>query len=475
MALNAATSMEVVSSILSRLAEQDRVTIRRAGKPDPLGKCVVYWMQRSQRGVDNHALDVAIEAGNALDLPVVVFFAPVPFYPHANLRHYAFLQQGVPDIREAIEARNCGFVLRRYPDHSLTKFLDEVQPALLIGDENPLRETERWRQVVAERVKVPFWTVDSDVVVPSKLITKAQFGAYVIRPRLREHLPRFLVPFKNPKAKHAWIPPAGLQPLPADTPITDGWKLDRSVPPVTAWRGGTKEALRLLKEFVECKIHTYPKQRNHPETDGTSRLSPYLHFGHIGPVTVALAVMNAKVSDEVKKSFLDELVTWRELAVNFVKYNENYDNIECAENWSRASLAEHARDRRDVLYTAAQLEAAQTHDPLWNAAHLQMVHGGWMHNYMRMYWAKKLLEWTPSPAAAFNLAVKLNDKYELDGRDPNGYAGVAWAITGKHDRAWFDRPIFGKVRYMSGKAAEKKFNVHAYIEQVQNAVAQVSR
>ncbi len=430
-------------------------------------------MQRSQRGVDNHALDAAIDAGNTLGLPVVVFFAPIPFYPHANLRHYAFLQQGIADIKDAVESRNCGFVFRRYPDHSLTRFLDEVDAALLIGDENPLRETEHWRQVAAKRVQIPFWTVDSDVVVPSKLITKAQFGAYVIRPKLREHLPRFVIPFKNPKAKRDWVAPKNLQSLPADidlAELTKGWDIDRSVPPVSTWRGGTKEAQRLLKEFAECKIHAYPKQRNHPELDGTSRLSPYLHFGHIGPVTVALAVLKAKVPDETKQSFLDELITWRELAVNFVKYNENYDNIECAENWSRASLAEHARDKRDVVYTAAQLERGETHDALWNAAQLQMVHGGWMHNYMRMYWAKKLLEWTPSAAAAFNLAVKLNDKYELDGRDPNGYAGVAWAITGKHDRAWFDRPIFGKIRYMSGKAAEKKFDVPAYIAQVHAAI-----
>lgn len=456
--------------------QNDRVTIRRPG--EARGKCVVYWMQRSQRGVDNHALDVAIEAGNALGLPVLVFFAPVPFYPHANLRHYAFLQQGIADIKDAVEARNVGFVLRRYPEHSLTNFLDEVEAALLIGDENPLRETEHWRQVVAKRVKIPFWTVDSDVVVPSKLITKAQFGAYVIRPKLREQLSRFLVPFKNLKAKHDWISPKSLQSLSADITLdqlTGNWDIDRTVAPVTSWRGGTKEAQRLLKEFVECKIHAYPKNRNHPELDGTSRLSPYLHFGHIGPVSVALAVLKAKVSDETKQSFLDELITWRELAVNFVKYNENYDNIECAENWSRVSLAEHARDQRDVVYTAAQLERGETHDELWNAAHLQMVHGGWMHNYMRMYWAKKLLEWTLSPAAAFNLAVKLNDKYELDGRDPNGYAGVAWAITGKHDRAWFDRPIFGKVRYMSGKAAEKKFNVPAYVEQVHAAIAETKK
>lgn len=421
-------------------------------------------MQRSQRGRDNHALDVAIREANARKLPVVVFLAPIPFYPHANLRHYAFLQQGIADVQRDVEARNCTFVLRRFPDHSLEKLIAEARPALLIGDENPMREPEHWREVVAERVKLPFWTVDADVVVPSALLAKEMYAAHHLRTKFAPLLETFIVPFENSSANVAWSG-KHLASISVDTDITAGWEIDRKVAPSTAFAGGTSEALRLLGEFVDRKLKRYSADRNHPEIDGTSRLSPYLHFGHIGPVTVALAVKNAKAPQKEKDSFLDELITWRELAINFVKYNPDYDSIENADQWARNSLAEHARDPREFAYSESQLERAETHDELWNAAHTQMVRDGWMHNYMRMYWAKKVLEWSRSPAHAYNTAVRLNDKYELCGRDPNGYAGVAWAITGKHDRAWFDRPVFGKIRYMSANAAAKKFDTRRYIQQ----------
>ena len=421
-------------------------------------------MQRSHRGRENHALDVAIYEGNARKLPVVVYLAPIPFYPHANLRHYAFLQQGIADIERDVEARNCTFVFRLYPDHSLASLIAEVRPALLVGDENPMREPEHWRQVVAKRVKLPFWTVDSDVVVPSTLLGKEQYAAHHLRNRFAPLLDEFLVTSEELHAEFAWTgkPPRSVS-VPPD--ITEGWEIDRTVSQVTGFKGGTSEAFRLLDEFVTRKLRHYSRDRNHPERDGTSRLSPYLHFGHIGPVSVALAVKRADAPQKEKQAFLDELITWRELAINFVKYNPDYDSIENADEWARNSLAEHAHDRRDHLYTEQQLERAETHDDLWNAAHTQMVRDGWMHNYMRMYWAKKILEWSKSPAHAYNTAVRLNDKYELCGRDPNGYSGVAWAITGKHDRAWFDRPVFGKIRYMSAQAAAKKFDTRLYIPQ----------
>jgi deoxyribodipyrimidine photo-lyase len=421
-------------------------------------------MQRTQRGRDNHALDVAIREANARRLPVIVYFAPVPFYPYANLRHYAFLQRGISDIARDVSARNGTFVLRRYPDHSLAKLIAEVDPALLISDENPLREPEHWRQVVAKRVKLPFWTVDADVVVPSSFLTKEMYAAHHLRTRFAPLLEQFITPFENVSAGTKW---SGTQPssISLDSDITAGWEIDRSVPPSEALSGGTSEALRLLDDFVTRKLKRYSIDRNHPEIDGTSRLSPYLHFGHIGPVTIALVVQSAKAPEKEKDAFLDELITWRELAINFAKYNSHYDSIENADAWARKSLGEHAGDSRAHVYTASQLERAETHDDLWNAAHTQMIRDGWMHNYMRMYWAKKILEWSKSPAHAYNTAVRLNDKYELDGRDPNGYAGIAWAITGKHDRAWFDRPVFGKIRYMSANAAAKKFDTKRYIQQ----------
>ncbi len=200
--------------------------------------------------------------------------------------------------------------------------------------------------------------------------------------------------------------------------------------------------------------------------DGSSRLSPYLHFGHISPITVALAVEKSKAPRTAKDAYLNELITWRELAINFAHFNKLYDSIESAPDWAHRTLAAHAKDPRPVVYTREQLEAGETHDALWNAAQYQMLYAGWMHNYMRMYWAKKILEWSPSPQVAYQTAVYLNDKYFLDGRDPNGYAGIAWAIAGKFDRPWFERPIFGTIRYMSGDAARKKFDADSYIEQM---------
>jgi deoxyribodipyrimidine photo-lyase len=454
---------------LEQLSSDPRVTVRRKGAPDSGGRCVVYWMQRAQRALDNPALNVAVEAANALKQPVVIFFAPVPFHPHANLRHYAFLAQGIPDIAERARKRGIGFVLRRYPEHSLLKFCDEVKASLVVGDENPMREPNHWREVAARKLSVPLWTVDADVLVPSRLLEKEQYAARIIRPRLQQRLEHFLTPPHNPKAKVEWEKPGGLHALADDgsLDITESWEdLDRSVQPVDSFRGGTDEALKLLREFATHKLEHYPERHGKPETDGTSRLSPYLHFGHIGPHTVALAVEKAKAPRAAKDDFLDQLITWRELSINFAHFNSLYDSIESAPDWAHRTLAKHASDKRPVTYSRQQLEHAETHDELWNAAQHQMLHAGWMHNYMRMYWAKKILEWSASPAFAYQTAVYLNDKYFLDGRDPNGYAGIAWATAGKFDRPWFERPIFGTIRYMSGSAARKKFDADQYIEQI---------
>jgi deoxyribodipyrimidine photo-lyase len=449
---------------LKQLAEDPRVTIRRAGAPDPDGTCVVYWMQRAQRGLDNPALDVAVEAANLLGKPVVAFFAPVPF-GIANLRHYAFLAQAIPGIAGQLARRRIGFVLRRFPDHSLPAFSDEVRPALIVGDENPLPQAEGWRRKAAAKLRVPLWTVDADVIVPSKFLEKEQYAAHIIRPRLQKHWDHFLRPLPNPSARKHWKRPPRLQSLPVDSAITEAWPIDRSVSPVSSFQGGTADALRLLDEFISSKLKGYGTGRNKPESDSTSRLSPYLHFGHIGPHTVALAVKRAEAPRPDREAFLNQLLVWRELSMNFVRFNPHYDSFESGEAWAHRTLAAHAKDPRPVTYSEKQLENAETHDPLWNAAQMQMVETGWMHNYVRMYWAKKILEWTKSPARAHQIAVRLNDKYELDGRDPNGYAGIAWSIVGKFDRPWFERPIFGQIRYMSAAGTGRKFDSKKYIAQ----------
>ena len=450
------------------LARDARVAVRRAGAPDPNGRCVVYWMQRAERGLDNHALDKAVELGNALELPVVAYFAGIKNFPHANLRHYVFLNQGLRDVAEDCAGRGVGFVMRRAPHEDHERFFADVQAAMVVGDENPMREPERWRVRLAERLRIPFWTVDADVIVPSKLLEKAQYSGAVARPRITRLLPEFLLPFSNGKAEKPWHAPRGRLADDVHADMTRGWRdFDRSVGPVEAWTGGRKEAWRRLALFVDQKLEKYADDRLHPERDATSRLSPYLHFGHIGPVTIALAI-NAAVEKRpelaaARDSYFNEVITWRELSVNFCRYQPDYDNVGCVDNWARETIGKHDRDKRDTLYTLAQMEGAETYDELWNAAQTQMVRHGWMPNYLRMYWGKKIVEWTPDAATAMEQMVYLNDKYFLDGRDPNGYSGIAWAVLGKFDRPWPERKIFGKRRYMSGASAAKKFNAKAYI------------
>jgi deoxyribodipyrimidine photo-lyase len=241
------------------------------------------------------------------------------------------------------------------------------------------------------------------------------------------------------------------------------------------WKAGSAQALRAMNDFVRNRLRHYPDSHNYPETDGTSRLSPYLHFGQLSPLRVALAVKNSSAPPRAKQAFLEQLIVRRELAINFVRFNPSYDSVECLEPWAQRSLAEHTKDKREVLYTEKQLENAETHDPLWNAAQKQMALSGWMHNYLRMYWAKKILEWSPSVAVAYQRAVWINDRYELDGRDPNGYAGIAWAIVGKHDRAWSERGVYGKIRYMSYAGTSQKFDSRKYIAQIEKLERGASR
>jgi deoxyribodipyrimidine photo-lyase len=456
---------------LNALSQNHRICVRRGGAPDPKGQAIVYWMQRAQRGIENHALNLAVEIANQLNLPVVCYFAGIANFPNANLRHYVFLQQGLHDVYEDLTKRNVGFVMRRAPNESHLRFFKDVGAAMVVGDENPMRVPESWRVEIARRISVPFWTVDSDVIIPSTLLEKEQYAAYTIRPRLYRMLPEYLVDIPNPSAKIHWEAPSGLHQDNLSEDMTVGWSdLDRGVAPVETIRGGAHAGLKRLEHFVNNILPGYDESRNKPELDGTSALSPYLHYGHVGPQTIALAVERACEANpklqQARDSFMNELIVWRELAVNFVKYNPHYDSLACAEKWSQASLAEHSRDEREHLYDLSALESSATHDPLWNAAQTQMVVTGWMHNYMRMYWAKKILEWTPDVETAMRYAIYLNDRYQLDGRDPNGYAGIAWSMVGKFDRPWFDRPIFGKIRYMSGNSTGKKFDSARYIRQM---------
>ena len=406
---------------------------------------------------------------NELKKPVLVFFCLLSKHPIANLRHYTFMIEGLDDTAQRLARMRIGFVLRlsdgASPLPALKRLCAEVRPAIIVTDENPLRRSEGWRAKLARERGVPLISADADVIVPSTMLGREHFAARTIRPRIAEQLERFLRPIETPPVRIAWRASMELRSANLAKSLLNKLQIDRTVGTVSDFRGGTAEGLARLRRFIRLGLNDCPHRRNHPELDGTSRLSPHLHFGHLGPHMVALAVRDANAPRAVRDAFLEQLIVRRELAINFVRYNRQYDRLEAGEPWALTSLKKHARDRRQYRYSVAQLEAAETHDPLWNAAQRQMATSGWMHGYVRMYWAKKILEWSATPAAAYALAVHLNDKYELDGRDPNGYAGIAWAIAGKHDRAWGpERPIYGLVRYMSYNSTSRKFDSRAYIQ-----------
>ena len=428
------------------------------------GRYVLYWMQASQRAECNHALEAAVEQANERNLPVVAVFGLTDRFPEANLRHYAFMLEGFEGVRGALARRGIRFVLvHESPELAAVRLAEEA--ALVVADRGYLRVQRQWRNHVAKNAPCAVIQVETDAVMPVETASpKEEYTAGTLRPKMERVLVNYLVPLQERTVRKDSL---SLR-LDADDE-RDGrallarLKIDRTVPPVKTARGGTERANAMLGEFIAGKLSRYDELRSDPGLDFSSGLSPYLHFGQISPLAVALRVRAAKgVPAAARKSFLEELIVRRELAMNFVFYNERYDEYESLPDWARKTLAGHAKDRRAYLYGPEQLERAETHDPYWNAAQKEMAITGRMHNYMRMYWGKKILEWSATPAEAFRTALRLNNKYELDGRDPNGFAGVAWCF-GKHDRAWPERKIFGKIRYMNDAGLKRKFDMEAYL------------
>jgi deoxyribodipyrimidine photo-lyase len=423
-------------------------------------------MQRAQRGIDNPALNLAIALGNVLSLPVIAVFGLTANYPGAEKRHYRFLVQGLVDAEKDLAKRGVPLVVRLgEPDQVVMELVTELTPAILIGDENPVRVAQLWRRRLAERLQIPFHAVDSDVVVPTSLFPKEEFAARTLRPKIQRIWDEYLKPLPTPIARVNWQ-----EALPRGSRIDpDSLMAELNVggaSEIPDYAGGAREALRRLNLFIEHRLPQYATGRNEPTPYMTSELSAHLHFGHISPLTIALKVLAADAPRESIDAYIEELIVRRELAINFVARNPKYDQYEGCPDWGRKTLTAHAKDPRPVIYTARQLEQADTHDPLWNASQKEMVLTGRMHNYMRMYWAKKILEWSPDAETAFGIAVELNDRYEMDGRDPNGYTGIAWAIGGKHDRPWPERPIFGTIRFMSYDGARRKLDSDGYIARV---------
>ena len=440
--------------------------VRKLNDKDEQSGPVVYWMSRDQRTRDNWALLYAQQLALERKVPLVVAFCLVPQFLEATIRHYGFMLKGLEEVEE-----DCGrmsipfFLLRGDPGTEIVKFVKEIHAGALITDFDPLRIKRNWKEHVVRRIQIPLYEVDAHNVVPCRVASdKQEYAAYTIRPKIHRALFEHLEEFPSLR-KHPFTMRAAGKKIDWEG-VRKSLKVDKSVGEVSWIRPGEKAARRALKGFINSKLEKYDETRNDPTLDGQSDLSPYLHFGQLAPQQAALQVEKAEVPRSCKEAFLEELIVRRELSDNFCLYNQNYDTLKSIPNWAHQTLKEHRKDKRHYMYSLEEFETARTHDDLWNAAQMEMVKRGKMHGYMRMYWAKKILECTTSPEEAVEIAVQLNDKYELDGRDPNGYVGILWSIAGVHDRAWPERPVFGKIRYMSYNGCKSKFDVKGYIEKV---------
>ncbi|GGC85904.1 deoxyribodipyrimidine photo-lyase [Chelatococcus reniformis] len=437
-------------------------------EPEREGDYVLYWMQQSQREACNPALETALVHASRLGLPVLVGFGLMDGYPEANARHYAFMLEGLRDVAEALSTRGIGFVVQRGAPDEVAIALAR-RAALVVCDRGYLRHQKQWRRNVAEQARRRVIQVEGDVVVPVALASgKIETAARTLRPKLQRLREDFLQPLRRSPIKVQ----AGPLRLPPGVDLSDipallgTLRIDHDIGPVRRFRGGAREAQRRLAGFLDGPLDNYAEGRREPAKEQVSFLSAYLHFGQISPLEIALAVTQAEASRDDRAAYLEELLVRRELAMNFVEHQPHYDSYARLPDWAQRTLEAHRSDPRPHIYSDVQLAAAQTHDRYWNAAMREMRITGYMHNHMRMYWGKKILEWSLDPQKAFRTALSLNNRYFLCGRDPNSYANVAWCF-GLHDRPWPERAIFGKVRSMTAEGLKRKIDIEAYVKRVE--------
>ena len=423
---------------------------------------VVYWMSRDQRINDNWALLYAQDLAIRKSVPLAVVFCLSPQFMGAGSRQYKFMLAGLKEVERDLTQLGIAFcLLYGDPTREIPRFLEEWGAGALVSDYSPLRVSRGWKNALAAGIALPFYEVDAHNIIPSwHASAKQEWAAYTFRPKVHRLLGEFLVDFPAMKRQEMRLPGE----------VDNDWRRAEQsieaefVADIKWLKPGASAARAVLDDFLSRKLSRYDKDRNDPTRDGQSNLSAYLHFGQISAQRAALQALSGPTD---ASSFLEELVVRRELADNFCCYNPQYDSVSSFPAWAKETLRVHQKDRREHLYSLKELEKAETHDHLWNAAQKEMLLLGKMHGYLRMYWAKKILEWSQSPEDALQAAICLNDRYELDGRDPNGFAGMAWSIGGLHDRAWKEREIFGKVRYMSYNGLRSKFNVPSYIKKIE--------
>ncbi len=424
---------------------------------------VIYWMSRDQRVHDNWALLFTQQLALEKKLPFAVVFNLVPDFLEATIRQYGFMLKGLKELQEELAHFNIPFfLLFGKPEEAIPKFIKKNNASFLISDFDPLRIKRIWKREVAKKIRIPFYEVDAHNIVPCLYVSdKPEFAAHTIRPKINKALIEFLdeiPPLKRMKKSELSSDKIDWEK------IYKSLEIDFSVKEVSWIKPGEKVALKSLNDFLKNKFEHYHDSRNDPTQDAQSNLSPYLHFGQISAQRVALEVQRFGGNRESEKAFLEELIVRRELSDNFCYFNPRYDSLDGFPEWAKISLNEHQKDEREFVYSLKEFELANTHEDLWNAAQKELLMTGKLHGYMRMYWAKKILEWSISPEEALRISIYLNDKYELDGRDPNGYTGCAWSIGGVHDRPWFERPIYGKIRYMNRNGAKNKFDIEGYIK-----------
>ena len=420
-------------------------------------------MSRSQRVRDNWAMIYAQEQAVTLKVPLHVVFCLVPRFLDAAWRQYEFMIRGLELVASGLEKLSIPFhLVTGEPVEIIPETVRRLKASLLVTDFDPLRVKRSWVSGVAAEIAIPFYEADNRNIIPCWLASpKQEYAAYTFRPKVTKQLPAFLVE-PPPLIRHPF-PPTGASRAPVWDSALKGLAVDRTVETVPNTTAGEEAAAEKLHIFCNEGLPRYPEDRNDPNAGSQSGMSLYLHFGQISSLRVAIEVLRSGVLEEAKENFLEELITRRELADNYCYYCEAYDSWDGFPEWAKRTLDEHRWDKREFLYSPEELENGKTHDDLWNAAQHQMMREGTMPGFLRMYWAKKILEWTPSPEEALATAIYINDRYQLDGRDPNGYAGVAWSIGGVHDRAWPARPIFGKIRFMSYRGCRSKFDVDRYI------------
>ena len=437
------------------------------------GKCVIYWMSRDQRMDDNYSLLYAQSIAINKKVPLKIVFNLVPKFLDATLRQFGFMIRGLEEVERQLREKDIPmFLTMGDPITNISDFAIKHDAIALVVDFSPIRVPLMWVQGVADLLdnsnsKIPFVQIDAHNVVPCWTASeKLEYGARTIRGKIQKLLPEFLVKF-----------PA-IQNNPSNSlkdcknidwkSALDSLQIDRSVKEVTWLQPGPSGARQTLEAFVNERLKSYEEDRNNPNKNVCSNLSPYFHFGQISAQRTILYLKEMKKPAD---SFVEEAVVRRELADNFCFYNTRYDSLSSLYDWAKETLRLHSSDKRSVVYSQEILEKAKTHDDLWNAAQLQMVQEGKMHGFLRMYWAKKILEWTASPEEALRISLYLNDKYELDGRDPNGYVGCMWSIGGIHDQGWKERDVFGKIRYMNYAGCQRKFNVSQFVAKYPPAAA----